>query len=87
MRLHLDGQQIISKEVRPTELEFVSEERRLEHERFLRGFQVEALAYENLSEELLEANLVVPRGPAGFELLFFGLFEAYWSWRRAPKGS
>lgn len=36
-----------------------------EHTRFMQGFQIEAAAYKNLSEELLAVDLAVPRTFAG----------------------
>ncbi|CAL1129069.1 unnamed protein product [Cladocopium goreaui] len=67
VRLHLEEpwqgtKEVIAKQIRPTISEVgMSELRLTEHRRFLRGFQVEAAAYENLSAELLAANLTVPR--------------------------
>lgn len=90
VRLHLDGQEVLAKEVRPLELGAVAQQRQLEHERFLQGFQVEAAFYRNLSDELRHANLMVPRGPVGSGAWFKGLSEASWTWRklqRAPTGS
>ncbi|CAK9070003.1 unnamed protein product [Durusdinium trenchii] len=60
----MEGQrpnEIIAKQIRPTVSEDnMSEMRLAEHRRFLKGFEVEAAAYANLSAELLAAELAVP---------------------------
>lgn len=53
---------IIAKQIRPKAGLEVGEMLTLtEHSRFMQGFHVEAAAYKNLSEELLAADLAVPR--------------------------
>lgn len=71
VRVHmaLDGAplpSIIAKRIRPKEgLEVGDMLKLTEHTRFMQGFQIEAAAYKNLSEELLAVDLAVPRTFAG----------------------